>query len=86
MFCCTFLHHIYACNCLLQGFYLTIVLLLGITVTTIVGRPTGAPATACSTVAPNHTGTSASTDPFAYFLNYSSLNGGYMPGQTYTST
>ena len=73
------------CNCL-QEFYLTIVLLLGVAVTAVVGRMNGAPSAACSTITPGH-GTSTATGHGAvpYTVNISSLANGYMPGQSYTS-
>ena len=69
----------------LQEFYLTIVLLLGVTVTTIVGRPDGAPPEACSTITPVHPGGNTATGAVPYTVNISSLADGYMPGQNYTS-
>ena len=74
--------HIYL---LLQGFYLTIVLLLGVAVTAVVGFPSGAPASACSTISPNHMNTSPQTSAVPYTVNISSLTNGYVPGQSYTS-
>ena len=60
-------------------------LLLGVAVTAVMGRSTGAPTEACSTITPNHSPNTASGDPVPYTVNISSLSGGYMPGQTYTS-
>ena len=70
---------------LLQGFYLNIVLLLGVIVTAVVGRPDGAPASACSTISPSHGGTTPQTSEVPYTVNISSLTNGYIPGQSYTS-
>ena len=58
--------------------------LLGITVNTVVGRSTGAPSVACSTITPSH-GTSTATGAVPYTVNISSLANGYTPGQSYTS-
>ena len=74
--------HVYL---LLQGFCLTIVLLLGAVVTVVVGFPTGAPSAACTTITPNHSGTTAATSAVPYTVNISSLADGYIPGQSYTS-
>lgn len=71
-------------NILLQGFYQSIVLLLAVTVTGVVGRSNGAPESACATITPNH-GPSTATGPVPYNVNISSLASGYMPGQSYTS-
>ena len=52
------------------------------------GRSTGAPADACSTITPGHTGTSSGTLPGGYYL-YSDLidsGGAYTSGTVYTST
>ena len=70
----------------MQAFYLTIVLSLSVTctVTVVVGNSTGAPTAACSTITPGHGG-STTTDPVPYNVNISSLDGGYIPGQSYTS-
>ena len=72
------------CVSVIQGFCLTIVLLLGVSVTAVVGRSAGAPAVACTTITPNHGGSTA-TGPVPYSVNISSLDGGYMPGQSYAS-
>ena len=74
--------HVYL---LFQGFYLTIVLLLGITVTTVVGRMNGAPPEACATITPSHGGNTPQTSAVPYSVNISNLADGYMPGQSYTS-
>ena len=68
---------------MLQEFYLTIVLLLGVAVTAVVGRSMGAPSAACSTITPSH-GTSTAAGAVPYTVNISSLADGYMPGQSYT--
>ena len=70
---------------LLQGFYLTILLLLGAAVTTVVGRRLGAPPEACTSITPNHTGSIPQTSTVPYTVNISSLDDGYTPGQNYTS-
>ena len=74
--------HIYL---LLQGFYQIVVLLLGVIVTAVVGFPSGAPSSACSTISPNHAGTTPQTSAVPYTVNISSLTNGYVPGQSYTS-
>ena len=70
----------------IQAFYLTIVLSLSVTctVTVVVGHSTGAPTSACTTITPSH-GNSTATSLFPYIVNISSLDGGYIPGQNYTS-
>ena len=72
------------CVSVIQEVCLTIVLLLGVSITEVVGRPTGAPAAACTTITPSHGGSTA-TGPVPYNVNISSLDGGYIPGQNYTS-
>ena len=69
---------------LLQGFYLTVVLLLGVSVTAVVGYPSGAPTQACTTITPDHN-VSTATGSVPYIVNISSLDNGYVPGQNYTS-
>ena len=59
-------------------------LLLGVSVTAVVGLPGGAPTSACSTITPSHGGSTA-TGSVPYSVNISSLDGGYIPGQNYTS-
>ena len=59
-------------------------LLLGASVTAVVGYPTGAPTAACTTITPGH-GNSTATGPVPYIVNISSLDNGYMPEQNYTS-
>ena len=54
------------------------------TVTMVVGYSTGAPTSTCATITPDHIGNTA-TGPVPYSVNISSLDGGYMPGQNYTS-
>ena len=62
-------------------------LLLGVTVTTIVGLPDGAPIAACSTITPSHPGGNnvTATDPVPYGVDIGYLADGYIPGQYYTS-
>jgi len=60
------------------------VLVLALTVTAVVGYSSGAPGSACSTITPGH-GSNTATGPVPYIINISSLNGGYIPEQTYTS-
>ena len=72
------------CVSVIQEFCLTIVLLLTVSVTAVVGRRTGAPIAACTTITPSHGGSTA-TGAVPYSVNISSLDGGYMPGQNYTS-
>ena len=68
-----------------QGFYLTIVLSLSVTCTAaVVGYPTGVPTSTCSTITPVH-GNNTATGSVPYIVNISSLDGGYIPGQNYTS-
>ena len=81
--CSEWIFYIYF-NSLLQEFYLTIVLLLGVSVTAVVGRSTGAPTAACTTITPGH-GDSTATGPVPYIVNISSLANGYVPEQSYTS-
>ena len=52
--------------------------------TAVVGSSSGAPDRACSTITPSH-GTSTATGPVPFNVDISSLDGGYIPGQTYTS-
>jgi len=63
------------------------VLLLGVPVTVVMGLSSGAPDAACSTISPSPSGHGAnpSTDPFPYNVNLSSLDNGYVPGQSYAS-
>ena len=72
---------------LLQGFYLTVVLLLGVPVTEVMGFSSGAPSGACSTISPDPTrhGANPQTSAVPYTVNISSLANGYVPGQSYTS-
>ena len=58
-------------------------LLSAVVKTKVEGYPTGADPSACSTMTPLHG--SSSTDPVPFLVNISSLNDGYIPGQTYTS-
>ena len=55
-----------------------------VAVTAVVGLSSGAPDSACSTITPGH-GTSVATGPVPFKVNISSLDGGYIPGQTYAS-
>ena len=59
-------------------------LLSAVTVTKVMGLSTGAPMGACSTITPGHGGRSADL-PVPFHVNISSLDSGYIPGQTYTS-
>ena len=59
-------------------------LLLGTAVITVVGRPEGAPTSACATITPDHGG-SMTSDPVPYDVDISSLDDGYVPGQSYPS-
>ena len=54
-------------------------LLLGVSVTAVVGRSSGAPTAACSNITPGH-GASTATGSVPYSVNISSLDGGYIPG------
>ena len=54
------------------------------TVNMVAGYSAGAPTTACTTITPNHGGSTA-TGPVHYSVNISSLDGGYLPGQSYAS-
>ena len=57
---------------------------MAVAVTVVVGFPTGAPSLACSSMTPGHSSNTA-TGPVPFNVNISSLDGGYLPGQTYTS-
>ena len=59
-------------------------LVLAVAVTAVVGRSSGAPQAACSTITPGH-GFMAQTGPVPFIVNISSLDSGYIPEQTYTS-
>ena len=59
-------------------------LTLAVTITAVVGYPSGAPDFACSSMTPLHTSNTAS-GPVPFSVNISSLNHGYQPGQTYIS-
>ena len=50
----------------------------------VLGLSSGAPVSACMTITPDH-GPSLATGPVPFLVNISSLDGGYIPGQTYTS-
>ena len=60
-------------------------LLLGGTVTTIVGLPQGAPTAACVTITPSHAPNSPQSDEVPYTVDIESLADGYEPGQSYSS-
>ena len=60
-------------------------LLSAVMVTKVMGNSSGAPLAACSTITPGHGGRSADL-PVPFLVNISSLDTGYTPGQTYTST
>ena len=72
---------------LLQKFYSTIVLLLGVPVTIVMGFSGGAPLGACNTISPDPTqhGAPPQTSAVPYTVNISSLANGYVPGQSYSS-
>ena len=59
-------------------------LLLSVAVTAVVGYSSGAPESTCSTITPLH-GSSTATGLVPFNVDISSLDGGYIPGQTYTS-
>ena len=59
-------------------------LTLAVTITAVVGYSSGAPDFACSSMTPAHPSNTAS-GPVPFSVNISSLNHGYLPGQTYTS-
>jgi len=69
---------------LLQEFYLSILLLLAVTVTAVMGYSSGAPESACDNLIPGHS-PSQDTGPVPFIVNISSLNDGYVGGQSYTS-
>ena len=81
---CDLLHKTPPCLHILQEFCLQVVLLLVVTTTSVMGRSSGAPSAACATITPGH-GTSTATGPVPFIVNISSLDGGYVPGQSYTS-
>ena len=59
-------------------------LLLGTTITTVVGHSAGAPNSACAFMMPLHKGNKATT-LVPYTVDISSLDNGYVPGQSYSS-
>ena len=59
-------------------------LLLTVVVPSVLGYSSGADPAACSTITPGH-GTSTASGAVPFNVDISSLNGGYTPGQTYTS-
>ena len=59
-------------------------LLSAVAITAVVGNSAGAPEDACSTITPGH-GSSTATNQVPYIVNISSLDNGYIPGDTYTS-
>ena len=59
-------------------------LLLGTTITTVVGHSAGAPGVVCAIMMPFHKGSKATT-PAPYTVDISSLDDGYVPGQNYSS-
>lgn len=64
---------------------LRIVLLLStVAITAVVGNSTGAPEAACDSVTPAGHGATTATDPVPFIVNISSLDSGYVPGETYT--
>ena len=79
------LYNIY--QLLLQGFYLAVVLLLGVPVTVVMGLSSGAPMSSCTSISPDPGGHGADpqTVGFPYYVNISSLDNGYVPGQSYPS-
>ena len=69
---------------ILQEFHLlSALLLLAVTVNEVVGYSSGAPNAACAAVTPQHTTPQTTSVPF--IVNISSLEGGYIPEQNYTS-
>ena len=69
-----------------QELCLRIVLLLSaVAITAVVGNGRGAPPAACDSITPEGHGTSTATDPVPYNVNISSLDNGYIAGETYTS-
>ena len=69
---------------LLQGFWLSVVLTLSLSLNAVLGRRLGAPIDACGNITPQHGGAS-STDPLPYTVNISNIGDYYIPGRTYTS-
>ena len=59
-------------------------LLLGTTITTVVGNSGGAPGVVCAIMMPFHKESKATT-PVPYTVDISSLDDGYVPGQNYSS-
>ena len=59
-------------------------MILAIAVTAVVGYSSGPPNFACITMTPGHFSNTA-TGPVPFTVNISSLDSGYLPGQTYTS-
>ena len=62
-------------------------LLLGVPVTVVMGFSSGAPSGACTTISPDPArhGAPPQTVDFPYYVNISSLDNGYVPGQSYPS-
>ena len=58
--------------------------MLAVAVTAVVGYSTGPPIEACIHMTPDHPPNTA-TGPVPFSVNISSLDSGYLPGQTYTS-
>ena len=59
-------------------------LTLAVAVTAVLGSSSGAPSSACSSITPGHPPSTA-TGAVPFSVNISSLDCGYLPGQTYTS-
>lgn len=71
---------------MLQRIYLlSILLLLAITDTIVVGLRTGAPADACRNITPQHNEHVSQTSPVPYTVDINSFNGFYIPEENYTS-
>ena len=58
-------------------------MIIAVAVTAVVGYPSGAPSSTCSSMTPIHPSSTA-TGPVPFNVNISSLESGYLPGQTYT--
>ena len=59
-------------------------MILAVAITTVVGYSSGPPNFACILMTPLHP-LSTATGPVPFTFNISSLDSGYLPGQTYTS-
>ena len=72
---------------ILQGFCLNVVLALVLTTSAVLGRPNGAPMEACANIYPvgHMTGNNTANDTVPFNVDISSLNNGYVAGQSYDS-